>query len=685
MSQLPAPLLPPLPAPTDLAWKANPDGTSYATWKGSEGAEQYHVTLKRNGAWYGTMTVNASQNPDVAGTIYDSPEVAQFFSNIMSNGGGATYTFEVVGLKGQSPDEVYSEVATSEPLDYKLITTVDMGNVWTKLDPVNVVPFTAEIHPGEYDEDGVLFTDKLEIAAEYWTNTAQYTDDISSYKPKKPKVNTSYRYSVTIHAINGWAFKNPETIGKNAWNPTFDLIVGGGEKTFDKWSTVAYGYDFKSVSFGPFDMDTGGGVVTVKPVDISKATVTGVADKTYTGKAISQTPTVKLKVNGTNVTLKNGTDYTLSYKNNVNMGTATVTITGKDNYKGSVSKTFKITKKVTWKRLAGSTAFDTMEQITKEYGKANVAIVTTNALAAKGVDAGYKDALAGAALAGGFAAPMLTTSKGGLADKTKSELKRMGVKTVYIIGSTNEVATKVDTQIKAMGITVKRINAKTASERAVAAAKQVKGRSDTVIIATQNNFKDALAISSYAYASKSPILYAETNKKLSSATVNYIKSGKFKKAIIVGGPVPLPASIEGQLKSAGIAAGSITRLAGSNQYKTARVVAEWATGQLKNGTGGGTGLYQYASIKFQPSVKLSANKLGVARADDNNIGWKDALAGAALCGKNKSVMLLADKNNDAQAEAFVKANKAQISMGYIFGGKSAVPAATETKLEKASM
>ena len=403
-------------------------------------------------------------------------------------------------------------------------------------------------------------------------------------------------------------------------------------------------------------------------------------NQTYTGKALKPAVTVK-DANGKTVA---ATNYTVAYTNNINAGTATATVTAKkgSGYSGTVKTTFQIKS---WKRLSGSTAFDTMEQITKEYGKASVAIVTTNALAATGVDAGYKDALAGAALAGGFNAPMLTTSKGGLADKTRSELKRMGVKTVYIIGSTNEVATKVDTQIKAMGINVKRINAKSASERAIAAAKQVKGRSDTVIIATQNNFKDALAISSYAYATKSPILYAETNKKLSTATVNYIKSAGFKKAIIVGGPVALPTSIEGQLKSAGIAAGSISRLAGSNQYKTARVVAEWAMGKLKNGTGGGTGLYQYASIKFQPAVKLSANKLGVARADDNKIGWKDALAGAALCGKNKSVMLLADKANDGQAEAFVKANKAQINMGYVFGGEKAVPKATMTKLEKASL
>ena len=61
----------------------------------------------------------------------------------------------------------------------------------------------------------------------------------------------------------------------------------------------------------------------------------------YTGSAIQPTVTIK---NGS-TTLVNGTDYTLSYSNNTNVGTATVTATGKGNYTGTISKTFTITAK----------------------------------------------------------------------------------------------------------------------------------------------------------------------------------------------------------------------------------------------------------------------------------------------------------------------------------------------------
>jgi hypothetical protein len=83
---------------------------------------------------------------------------------------------------------------------------------------------------------------------------------------------------------------------------------------------------------------TGSTSVNVQYTKIGNATVGNITDKTYTGSAIKPTPSVKL--NGK--TLKKGTDYTLSYKNNTKVGTATVTITGKGDYAGTITKSFKI-------------------------------------------------------------------------------------------------------------------------------------------------------------------------------------------------------------------------------------------------------------------------------------------------------------------------------------------------------
>lgn len=59
----------------------------------------------------------------------------------------------------------------------------------------------------------------------------------------------------------------------------------------------------------------------------------------YTGKAIKPTVTVKT-VSGT--TLKKGTNYTVSYENNVKCGTATIVVEGIGKYSGTVRCTFEI-------------------------------------------------------------------------------------------------------------------------------------------------------------------------------------------------------------------------------------------------------------------------------------------------------------------------------------------------------
>ena len=72
-------------------------------------------------------------------------------------------------------------------------------------------------------------------------------------------------------------------------------------------------------------------------VDISEAAVT-VGRQRYTGKAVEPKPTVTLG----GAVLAEGTDYELSYEDNVGIGTATVTVRGVGAYGGAASATFEI-------------------------------------------------------------------------------------------------------------------------------------------------------------------------------------------------------------------------------------------------------------------------------------------------------------------------------------------------------
>ena len=71
---------------------------------------------------------------------------------------------------------------------------------------------------------------------------------------------------------------------------------------------------------------------------ITDADVPAVGTQSWTGSAI--TPSIRISIGGK--TLAEGTDYTLSYENNIDPGTASVTITGAGSYTGTVTKSFAI-------------------------------------------------------------------------------------------------------------------------------------------------------------------------------------------------------------------------------------------------------------------------------------------------------------------------------------------------------
>lgn len=79
--------------------------------------------------------------------------------------------------------------------------------------------------------------------------------------------------------------------------------------------------------------------VTTAKYDLAKAKVTGIKNKTFTGKNITQS----IAVTYSGKALKNGIDYTVRYSSNKNIGTAKVTITGKGSYGGVITKSFIIT------------------------------------------------------------------------------------------------------------------------------------------------------------------------------------------------------------------------------------------------------------------------------------------------------------------------------------------------------
>lgn len=105
--------------------------------------------------------------------------------------------------------------------------------------------------------------------------------------------------------------------------------------------------------------------VKINPKSIDGATVTlregssTVNANTYTYDGNEKTPTAIVR-DGSK-TLTAGTDYTITYENNVNAGTATATIVGQGNYTGGPEKTFTI------KKAASALSFSSPTSVTKKY------------------------------------------------------------------------------------------------------------------------------------------------------------------------------------------------------------------------------------------------------------------------------------------------------------------------------
>ena len=291
-----------------------------------------------------------------------------------------------------------------------------------------------------------------------------------------------------------------------------------------------------------------------------------------------------------------------------------------------------------WTRLWGAGPLDTMRCIVGtgwEEGCGGTVVVATRA--------SHYDALSAAGVAGLEKAPILLTDPKSLSDQTIVELARIKPKKVIVAGGPIAISDDVVEQIKRFtGVAPKRLygsNARrTADNLNLAYAKQWK--TGKAILATSKSFHDALSAAPVAYAQKIPI-FLVSGSSVDADTLSAMKACGVRRVVVLGGTLAVPASVVPQLQQAGM---STARLWGPGPRSTSKKIADWGV-----------------------SLGMSPDKMGVATAGS----YYDALCGAALCGKNNSVMVLADDRGYANS-AFAETFKAKISRGYVFGGELAV-------------
>ena len=222
----------------------------------------------------------------------------------------------------------------------------------------DVMKFPVTIIKGKADKDNAEVGEEVKITAstpdpgkffKCWESNADIALDMPTY-PKTGFV--MIESSVTVTATYGDVLigdiADQEYTGETL-TPEVSVALEGVEK--DLFEGTDYDVSYKNnVNAGTATatvtlkgdwVGSGSKDFKITPADISDAQIT-VEDQVYDGSELEPVPTVTWHGN-----VVSDSDYKVEYKNNVDVGTATVTVTGKQNFKDTTGKseTFNITKR----------------------------------------------------------------------------------------------------------------------------------------------------------------------------------------------------------------------------------------------------------------------------------------------------------------------------------------------------
>ncbi len=312
----------------------------------------------------------------------------------------------------------------------------------------------------------------------------------------------------------------------------------------------------------------------MKP-NIAEEKISPIPDQIYTGRAIKPKVEIKIPVQLTWSHLTEGRDYTVTYKNNVKPGTATVIIKGIGNYTGTVTKTFKIISNsyipgtvtkisIHATRIYGDNRYQTSYAIANQYKK-KLGVSKFNAICvADGRN--YPDTLAGAYLAKVKKAPILVTADAEQActiDYIKKNLKPGGQ--VYILGGPGSVSKTLDTKLRNQGFRVKRLGGKDRYETNILILKEAKVTDDSFIVCTGTDYGDALSAS----ATGQPLLLVRGNG-LTASQKQYLRSIDSWVFYLIGDTKVITKGVQTDINNHGYT----ERITGSNVYERSLKIAE---------------------------------------------------------------------------------------------------------------
>lgn len=301
---------------------------------------------------------------------------------------------------------------------------------------------------------------------------------------------------------------------------------------------------------------------------------------------------------------------------------------------------------VTTRRFGGNDRYETARLIA-EASFTSAAF----ALLARGDD--YPDALAGSYLAGNAGTgPVVLTEPTRLNPNALATLQNLRVAEVFILGGTSAIGSAVEQDLRDRGYRVLRLEGATRYDTAAAVARSLGaggvgriGADPTAILATGEDFADALSAGPLAFRMRLPVLLT-TAATLSPQAEEALTDLGIRRVLILGGTDAVAPTVEAQVVARGIAT---ERLAGANRRGTAVEVARFA---VREG--------------------FSNTHVNLARGDD----FPDSLAGGAHGGRDigGSPILLTESPTalGTETRGYLAENNATIESIDALGGTGAI-------------
>lgn len=293
------------------------------------------------------------------------------------------------------------------------------------------------------------------------------------------------------------------------------------------------------------------------------------------------------------------------------------------------------------RRLAGDDRYSTAAAICREGWQTST---TKNAILATGEN--FPDALCAAPLSYLLDAPILLTEKDKLNKYAASELVRLDIKTVYIIGGIGVISAEVEDRLKELDIVPVRIAGSDRYETSVKIAEKVTEKLESlnaIVITTGEDFPDALSIAPIAAARSMPMLLMPKDY-IPECIKDYLAEKIIAKTFIVGPTDIISEDVEKQL---------------SNTYRF-----------------DSTDKYERNLQIIRYFDNINVYQLYIATGEN----YPDALAGSALAAKNNGAIILTNKNPEIGDCFFINDISSYIHDFVVFGGTGAVSQDTFGKI-----